>query len=382
MSMERFLISGFCLATCTAFVLTATFPNAASAQSDRQAQPSPAVAVEMVDMAGAAAALAFNGQVEAIEAVDIQARVSGFLKAVLFEEGQAVEAGDLLFEIEPHQMQAAAASAEAQLSRAVASRDAAQQALTRTRTLASRNTASQAALDDAQAAFDMANADIQNAEAVLSNARLNLSYTQVYAPISGMIGRSLATKGNLVGPGSGSLARIVQLDPTRVVFSVPDRLLVGIRQKQAGGHAIDPNAFKLTLTLANGMEYGERGTIQFVDNEVDPQTGTIAVRARFPNPDHILVPGQFVTLRLLDEAAGDLPFVPMSSISQDRQGKFVYVLNSDDTVSRRDVQTGVRIDNRWSVTKGLEGGETIVVEGLQRIEDGQHVTPSQSGNAE
>jgi len=335
----------------------------------------PPVVVRKVELAPASAPLRFNGQVEAIEAVDIQARVTGFLKEKAFEQGSAVKAGDLLFEIEPDQMQAAVMSAQAQVARAEAAQNAARQTLSRTRTLANRNTASQAALDEAQAAFDIATADVQNAEAALNNARLNLSYTQVRSPIDGTIGRSLFTVGNLVGPSMGPLARIVQLDPVRVVFSIPDRALVAIRQKEAGGGTVNPGSFRLTLTLANDTQYGERGTIQFIDNEVSAQTGTVAVRALFANPNHILVPGQVVAVSLLDETVGELPIVPMSSVLQDRQGKYVYVLNEGNTVSRRPVTTGARIDNGWSVTDGLNAGETIVVEGLQRIADGQAVSP-------
>ena len=331
--------------------------------------------VRQVELAPATAPLRFNGQVEAIEAVDIQARITGFLKEKAFEQGAAVKAGDLLFEIEPDQMQAAVMSAEAQVARAEAAQNAARQSLSRTRTLANRNTASQASLDDAQAAFDIATADVRNAEAALNNARLNLSYTQVRSPINGTIGRSLFTVGNLVGPGMGPLARIVQLDPVRVVFSITDRALIAIRQKEAGGGTVNPESFKLTLMLANGTQYGERGNIQFNDNEVSTQTGTVAVRALFANPNHILVPGQVVAVNLLDETVGELPIVPMSSVLQDRQGKYVYVLNEGNTVSRRAIVTGTRIDNGWSVTDGLKAGETIVVEGLQRIADGQAVSP-------
>ena len=335
----------------------------------------PPVIVRKVEMALATAPLRFNGQVEALEAVDIQARITGFLKEKAFEQGAAVKAGDLLFEIEPDQMQAAVMSAEAQVARAEAAQNAARQSLSRTRTLANRNTASQASLDDAQAAFDIATADVRNAEAALNNARLNLSYTQVRSPINGTIGRSLFTVGNLVGPSMGPLARIVQLDPVRVVFSITDRALIAIRQKEAEGGTVSPESFKVSLTLANGTQYGERGTIQFIDNEVSAQTGTVAVRAVFANPSHILVPGQVVAVNLLDETVGELPIVPMSSVLQDRQGKYVYVLNEGNTVSRRPITTGTRIDNGWSVTDGLKAGETIVVEGLQRIADGQAVSP-------
>jgi membrane fusion protein (multidrug efflux system) len=172
----------------------------------------------------------------------------------------------------------------------------------------------------------------------------------------------------------------VQLDPVRVAFSIADSTLVDIRQKLAGGQSIDRNQFHLSLSLANGTQYASPGRVQFIDNEVDLQTGTVAVRALFPNPDHILTPGQFVRLTVVDEAAKDLPLVPMASVLQDRQGKFVFVL-SNNTVTRQAITTGARIDNRWAVTSGLKGGETIVIEGLQRISDGQQVTPREAERA-
>ena len=364
---------------CALLLLLPTTGMAQQAQPPSSPLP---VIVKKVELAASNGTLRFNGQVEAIEAVDIQARITGFLKEIAFTQGAGVKAGDLLFEIEPDQMRAAVSSAEAQVARALAAQNAARQSLSRTRTLANRNTASQASLDDAQAAFDIASADVQNAEASLNTAKLNLSYTQVRSPINGTIGRSLFTVGNLVGPNTGALARIVQLDPVRVVFSITDRALIGIRQKEAGGGIVDPESFKLTLTLANGTDYDERGTIQFIDNEVSAQTGTVAVRALFANPDHILVPGQVVALNLLDESAGELPVVPMASVLQDRQGKYVYVLNEDDTVSRRVITTGARIGNEWAVTDGISAGETIVIEGLQRIADGQTVSPRDASPAE
>lgn len=357
----------------------AGFTGTAHAQTVQPAAAVPVV-VEKVLSGPASPPLTYNAQVEAIEAVDIQARVSGLLKAVKFSEGQGVKEGDLLFEIEPDQLSAALMSAQAQVARTEATRNAAQQSLSRARDLFNRRTIPQATLDDAQAAFDVAAADVQSANAALNTAELNLSYAQIKSPIDGTIGRSLATPGNLVGPGSGPLARIVQLDPVRVAFSIADSTLVDIRQKLAGGQSIDRDQFHLSLSLANGTQYASPGRVQFIDNEVDLQTGTVAVRALFPNPDHILTPGQFVRLTVVDEAAKDLPLVPMASVLQDRQGKFVFVLNNN-TVTRQVITTGARIDNRWAVTSGLKGGETIVIEGLQRISDGQQVTPREAERA-
>ncbi|BCG90055.1 hemolysin secretion protein D [Mesorhizobium sp. 113-3-9] len=367
------------VAAAAFLVGVAGFTGTAHAQTVQPAAAVPVV-VEKVLSGPASPPLTYNAQVEAIEAVDIQARVSGLLKAVKFSEGQGVKEGDLLFEIEPDQLSAALMSAQAQVARTEATRNAAQQSLSRARDLFNRRTIPQATLDDAQAAFDVAAADVQSANAALNTAELNLSYAQIKSPIDGTIGRSLATPGNLVGPGSGPLARIVQLDPVRVAFSIADSTLVDIRQKLAGGQSIDRNQFHLSLSLANGTQYASPGRVQFIDNEVDLQTGTVAVRALFPNPDHILTPGQFVRLTVVDEAAKDLPLVPMASVLQDRQGKFVFVLNNN-TVTRQAITTGARIDNRWAVTSGLKGGETIVIEGLQRISDGQQVTPREAERA-
>lgn len=359
-----------------AVLLALLFGAAALTPARAQQAPSaPAVIVQKVVDAPAMAPLRFNGQIEAIEAVDLQARITGFLKAKLFQQGATVKAGEVLFEIEPDPLLASRDAAQAQVARATANQNATRQTLNRTRTLANRNTASQASLDDAQAAFDIATADVQSAEAALATARLNLSYTEIKSPIDGTIGRSLFSVGNLVSPGSGTLARIVQLDPVRVVFSIPDRTLIDIREKIAGGGAVNPESFKLVLTLANGTQYNENGRIQFIDNEVNAQTGTVALRALFANPDLLLVPGQVVAVNVIDETAIDLPAVPMSSVLQDRQGKYVFVLNEGNTVSRRPIVTGARVGNAWAVTDGLKAGETIVVEGLQRIADGQAVSP-------
>lgn len=337
--------------------------------------PAPAVVVKHVQTIPAAPPLRFNGQVEARQAVSIQARAQGFLKKVAFEEGSHIKAGDVLFEIEPDQMDAIVLQARAQVARANAAQNAARQTLSRVGALASRNTVSQASLDDAQAAFDVASADVQAAEATLATALLNLSYTRITSPISGMIGRSVFSEGTLVGPNTGPLARVVELDPAQVVFSITDRTLTDLRQKAATGGALDPNSLAVSLTLPNGTRYQEHGRVSFIDNEVSPQTGTIAVRAVFRNPDQLLVPGQIVSVEILDENAAELPAVPLSAVLQDRQGQFVFVVDKDNKVARRPVVTGARVGNDWTVTDGLKPGETIVVEGLQRIADGSTVSP-------
>ncbi len=347
-------------------------------QSEGAQRPPPAVVVERIEVREISDPAEFTARVEAIESVDIRARVQGVLGSVAFEAGQMVQAGDLLFEIGPEQYQAAVDSAQAQLSRAEAARQDAQRTLARTQELAERQTAAQAELDQAQAAFDMANADVEVAQAALLTAELDLSYTRIASPTDGRIGRALYTRGNLVGPESGPLARIVQLDPVRIVFSVAEGLIVTLRQQETnGGGAIDPNALRLTLRLPNDTEYQENGRIEYLESEVDPQTGTVAVRVIFPNPDQLLIPNQFVTLIAGEEEVPNLPVVPQSAVLQDREGRFVFVLSDGNTVSRQRIETGARVENGWAVTEGLSGGEPVVVQGIQRLSEGARVQPTE-----
>lgn len=340
--------------------------------------PSPAVVVERIVVQEVSDPEEFIARVEAIESVDIRARVQGFLQTIAFEAGEAVAAGDLLFEIEPDEYRAGVASAQAQLSRAEAARTAAGRTLDRTKELARRRTAAQATLDEAQAAFDIADADVEAAQAALFTAELDLSYTRITAPIAGVIGRAVYTRGNLVGPESGTLARLVQLDPIRVVFSVSEGFLVTLRQQEAEGGAIDPDALRLTLRLPNGTDYQQRGKIEYVESEVNPQTGTVAVRIFFPNPDHLLIPNQYVTLIAREEDVPTLPVVPQTAVLQDRDGRYVYLLGENETVSQRRIETGARVENGWAVTDGLSGGEAVVVQGIQRLSEGMTVQSSES----
>lgn len=364
---------------CLAAATTPCIGSIAFAQQAgaRQGLPPPAVVIEQIKVQEVSSPAQFTARVEAIEAVDIRARVTGFLHSVDFKDGQTVKVGDTLFEIEPDQLDALVTSARAQVARAEATRGSAERTLTRNRDLFARRTVSQAALDEVQAAFDVAAADVQVAEAALHTAELNLAYARVTAPISGTIGRATFTTGNLVGPDSGSLARIVSLDTVRVAFAVTEGLLVTIRQQEADGSNIDPNRLKLSLRLANGTDYDAPGRLEFVENEIDPQTGTVAARAVFPNPRHILLPGQFVTLYVQRKDAPSLPVVPQTAVLQDSEGRFVYLLGKNNVVSQRRIDTGARVGNGWAVNTGLNGGEQVVVQGIQRLAEGMTVQPSE-----
>jgi membrane fusion protein (multidrug efflux system) len=329
-------------------------------QALAQSQQPPAVVIERIKVQDVSNPYQSTARIEAIEAVDIRARVQGFLREVGFKDGQLVKKGDMLFEIERDQFEALVMSAEAQVSRAEATRKSAERTLERTRTLFERNTIAQANLDDAQAAFDIAAADVRVAEAALQTAKLNLSYTHIIAPIAGEIGRAALTVGNLVGPQAGSLARIVSLDPIRVAFSMTEGYLVTLRQESKGAE-LNPDTLEIRLRLANGTDYDQAGRIEYVENEVNPQTGTATVRATFPNPYHVLIPGQFVTLFVREKDVPSLPLVPQTAVLQDREGRFVYLLGEDNKVSLRRITTGARVGNGWAVTKGLVGDEQVVV---------------------
>ncbi len=371
--MTRTMVPG--VMRMLAALLALSVPVAGQEQAAQA--PAPAVVVEEVTVQPVEDPEAFTGRVEAIEAVDIRARVQGFIQSIAFEAGQHVESGDLLFEIEPELYEAAVASARAQLAGAEADRMRAERELARVRELIERDVAAQVAVDQAQATHEGAIAAVEAARAALTRAELDLSYTRIEAPIPGKIGRAALTVGNLVGPESGALARIVQLEPVRVVFSIPEGLLVTLRQ-DAGGTMPDADALSFTLRLPNGTTYGHDGTVEYVASEVDPQTGTIAVRTIFPNPDHLLVPGQFVTLYVDEAEPPELPIVPQTAVLQDSEGRYVYLLEADDTVSQRRIETGSRVGRGWAVTEGLSGGESVVVQGIQRLAEGMSVQPSQA----
>jgi membrane fusion protein (multidrug efflux system) len=357
-------------------------PRGLRAQENAVSRPPPSVTVQAVEEEPVEPPSEHIGRVEALEAVDLRARVPGFIEEIAFEPGSFVRTGELLFVIEPARYEAAVAAARAQVERAGAVQRQATISRDRNAELVRRNTAARAALDDAQAAYDIANADLTAAQASLSKAELDLSYTRITAPIAGRIGQPLLTKGNLVASDATVLARLVQSDPVRVAFSVAEADIISVRQAALAGTGSGRDVFRLTLKLPNGTTYGQEGKTEFLSPEVDPQTGTVAVRTIFPNPDGILMPGQFVNLSFASSNEATGPVVAQSAVLQDRDGRFVYVLNEDNTVHLRRIETGAKIGEQWAVTKGIWPGERVVVQGTQRLADGIAVQPvSSSGGS-
>jgi membrane fusion protein (multidrug efflux system) len=348
----------------------------AAAQAPAGGPPPPAVTVVPAKSQDITRSAEFIARVAAIQSVDIRPRVEGFLQQIAFKEGQDVKQGDLLYVIEPDQYQAALASAQANLQGAQASLQQAEQNLARNQELRQRGNVAQATLEQAQAQRDTAAAQVKAAQAAVQTAQLNVDYTRITAPIDGRIGATSATIGNLVGPTTGVLATIVQLDPIRVVFSVNERDLLRVKERSGGANQEEINArFVPSLKLPDGSTYGETGRVDFVDNRVDPATGTVAVYASFPNPQRTLLPGMLVTAVIRPEQPQRAITVPLAAVQQDRQGKFVLVVDNDDRVVQRRIEVSGQVGQQWVVTSGLQEGENVIVEGLQKVRPGQQVRP-------
>jgi membrane fusion protein (multidrug efflux system) len=336
-----------------------------------QAAPAaPVVGVMPVPIADVSATSEFVGRVEAVNAVDLRARVEGFIEQRPFEEGQQVEEGQVLFRIEPASYEASLQAAQAGLAGAQASLREAESSLQRSEQLSQNQTVSQATLEQAQATRDKAKADVMTAQANVQKAQLNLGYTTIKAPITGRIGQAAFSIGSLVGPTSDPLARIVQMDPIRVVFSVSDRAILELRAETKVSEEELSKRFVPTLRLSTGVAYPESGVIEFVGNQIDPQTGTLPVWSRFSNPDSLLIPGQYVTVMVRPSKTKRGPVVPVGAVQQDRSGRFVLLLGDQDRVEVRRIRVGSQVGQNWTIEDGLKGGERLIVQGLQNARPG------------
>lgn len=343
----------------------------AEKDSENPAQP-PAVTILKVPEEDVNPAAEFVGRVEAIQTVDLRARVEGYLKKLVFEEGAEVKAGSLLILLEQAPYTAKVNEAKAKVALAKATLDKAQRYLDRLRSVRAGGVAA-TEMDNALAAEATARAQLQEVQAGLEQAELNLGYTTIRAPINGRIGRAAYTVGNLVGPGSESLARIVQMDPIRVVYSVSENEYVSVKTQAAAEHGKAPVQFVPRLKLPNGEMYARDGRMDFADPQVDPGTGTIAVRAVFDNPDDILLPGQYVTVLISRREPRHLPVVPQSAVLEDKDGPYVLVVGADNKVQQRRITRGPALGVGWAVESGLKAGESIIVHGLQKVSPGQTV---------
>jgi membrane fusion protein (multidrug efflux system) len=342
-------------------------PPAAAAQA-----PAPAVGVRPAVMKGVSQSFEFVGRVRAIEKVELRARVEGFLEKVLFREGQDVKAGELLYQIEKVQFQAALEQAKANLAVAEAALTNAKVEYERSSELVKRNFTPQSQVDADKAALDSAAGRVMQAKAALTQAQVNLDYTDIRAPIDGRIGRTTYTVGNLVNPASGVLATIVSQDPIYVLFPVSVRDLEAIREarrNEEGGMA----KIDIRVRLPSGQEYTQRGVWNLTDPQVDPQTDTLIMRATIPNPDRTLTDGQFVTAIIRERQEAPRLVVPQAALQVDQSGYYVLVVNDQHKVEQRRVQTGPQLGTDVVVTSGVKEGEKVIVDGIQKVRPGQVV---------
>ena len=332
------------------------------------APPPPAVSVIEVARQPVTPSVSFTGRVVAVDRVDLLARVTGFLERREFTEGEDVEQGDLLFVIEQAPFEAEVARAEAEVARAEASLAEAQATLGRIQEAVQSGAVSQQELDQATAAQAMARAEVLAAEAELKTAQLNLSYTEIEAPIGGRVGRSNYTVGNLVGPDSGVLATIVSQDPIYVTFPVSTRVLLDAQRR-----AEKADALVVRVQLPDGTVYEHPGAINFADIQVNEGTDTIDIRAEFANPERLLVDGQFITVFVETEQPQQAIVITQSALQVDQAGPYVLTVSRENKVEQRRVQTGQALEGRVVIASGLSEGERVIVEGLQKVRPGQEV---------
>jgi len=320
----------------------------------------------------------FNGLTQAIEYVEIRARVEGYLESINFQPGSRVKEGDLLFVIDPRPFQAKLDEAKAELERRKAELKQAEATLKRKELAYKANAVSEVEVIQGRADRDVAKAAIQAALAAIDTAELNLAYTRIHAPISGRIGRDLVDEGNLVGASERTLlTTIVKDDPIYAYFNVNERDLLYYQQHTArrdsptNGEGSTP----VYLGLSNQQDYPFEGRIDFVDNRLDPSTGTIQVRGVFPNSDHRLWPGLFARIRVPIGTRDNALLVPDPAIGTDQRGEYLLVVNDQNMVEYRPVQIGAQVLGMRVIETGIAAADRIIVEGLQRARPDSTVSP-------
>jgi membrane fusion protein (multidrug efflux system) len=326
----------------------------------------------------------FLGRVEAVNRVNVVARVTAFLEKRLFEEGNEIKAGDPLYRLERGPFEADLASKQAVVSQLQATLDNAKLTTERARTLLGGPAGQQSTYDLALANQRSLEAQVQSAQAQVQSSQINLGYTDIRSPIDGKVGRTAVTEGNVVSPGSGVLTTIVSQDPIYVLFPVAVRAGLELRDRYAtrGGF----NAVVIRIRLPDGRLYEQTGQLNFVDNTIAQSTETILLRGAIPNPPlhdpsttggpvRQLTDGQFVTVMLEGVQPVEVLAIPRSAVLSDQQGDFVFTVGADNKAEQRRIQLGQSTSTIAAVISGLALGDKVVVEGLQRVRPGQPVSP-------
>ncbi|WP_423839652.1 efflux RND transporter periplasmic adaptor subunit [Vibrio mytili] len=316
------------------------------------------------------------GRSRAFKEAEVRPQVSGIVSERNFVEGSTVKQGQSLYQIDDSTYQAALLSAEAQLTRAMASEDSTFSTVKRYRALIKKKSISQQDLDEAEAAYKEAKAQVLVAKAAINTAKINLSYTQVKAPISGVIGKSSVTAGALVTANQANkLAIIQQLDPINIDIVQSSAQLLRLKSALSQGHLQQDESAEVTLQLEDGSTYKHKGTMKFVEVNVDESTGSVTLRAEFPNPDGILLPGMFVRATVITGVDPEAILIPQNTVTRDATGKAtVMVVGEDSKVVATHVKTAEAIDNQWRILDGLKPGDKVITAGLQKVGPGSAVS--------
>lgn len=344
----------------------------------KQVQQAPEAAYIVIQTEEVAVINELSGRLESFRNSDVRARVAGVLEKRLFEEGADVKRGDKLFIIDPRSYEASVQNAKAALARAEANFMQADLKYKRYIPLVEISAVSKQEYDDAQAAQKQAAADVASAKAALINAKLDLEYSTVLAPISGRIGRSIVTEGALVGQGEVTLLAVIQqIDPIYLNLTQSSVELLQLQQAMRKGvlKGASEEGLKVTLIMEDGTPYIHQGKLLFSDITVDPSTGEISIRALFPNPDGILLPGMYVRGQLEQAINENAITVPKQAVQRSTEGSTVFVINKDNIAEIRRVQTGASYQEKWVVLDGLNVGDKVIVEGIQKVRPGSPVTP-------
>ena len=356
--------------------------SAASEKPAGSAPPAIPVTVAAVERREVTPYDEFSGRLEAVDRVEVRPRVAGAIQSAHFTEGSLVRAGDLLLTIDPAPFAAEADRAQAQLAAAQARLDNATTERERAKRLWDEHAIAQRELDERVNARRSAEADVRAAEAALQIARLNLGYTQVRAPVSGRVGKLEVTVGNLVaaGPTAPVLTTIVSVSPIYASFDADEGVVErALREVPSAGAR--PAIERIPVAIATDEDQALHGRMQLIDNQVNARSGTVRARAVFDNRDGRLIPGQFVRVRLGHAKADNAVLVSESAVGTDQDKRFVMVVGADNKVAYRPVTLGASVDGLRIVSAGLEPGERIVVNGLQRVRPGSIVAPQEAKTA-